>query len=164
MNRLDIGRINEIAPYTVYHDEAKADYYLFETDQKIVYAISFSEEFEIGGCMSYQFSIGNENNSHGSMDMKIRKTIIAIIRNFFELNQNVLLYLCDNSDHREKARAKLFLKWFNDSNAPQRYTIRTSNATIEEQGIYTAIIVENSNPLLQDIIREFNTISATLAK
>ena len=107
MNRLDIGQINRDAPYEVYHDLAKTDYYLFETNQHIVYAISFSEEFEIGGCMSYQFSISNENGSHGSMDTKIRKTIIAIIENFFELNKNVLLYICDNSDHREQARAKL---------------------------------------------------------
>lgn len=164
MNQLDTEHINRFAPYEVYHDADKTDYYLFETEQDIVYAISFSEEFEIGGCMSYQFSIGNENGNHGSMDIKIRQTIIAIIENFFELNKNVLLYICDNSDHREQARAKLFIKWFSDYNAIQHYTIRTANANVEEQGIYAAIIVDNSNPMLMDIIRDFNKMSGTLAK
>ena len=164
MNRLDIGQINRDAPYEVYHDLAKTDYYLFETNQHIVYALSFSEELEIGGCMSYQFSISNENGSHGSMDTKIRKTIIAIIENFFELNKNVLLYICDNSDHREQARAKLFVKWFDEYNGTRHYTIRTANATVEEQGIYAAIIVDNSNPLLADIVSDFNKMSQALAK
>lgn len=148
----------------MYHDVDKTDYYLFETEQKIVYAISFSEEFEIGGCMSYQFSIGNANGSHGSMDIKIRKTIIAIIENFFELNSNVLLYICDNSDHRERARAKLFIRWFNDYNAKQHYTIRTANAKVENQEIYAAIIVDNSNSLLKKIMDEFSKMHKTLSK
>ena len=41
MNKLDIERINEYAPYKV---EVEAGQYIFETDHDILYGVSFDEE------------------------------------------------------------------------------------------------------------------------
>ena len=49
--------------------------YLFATDKGINYTISFTEEFPLGGCMSYQFCIHNDNHIHGSYDDKDSQTI-----------------------------------------------------------------------------------------
>ena len=40
MNKLDIERINEYAPYKV---EVEAGQYIFETDHDILYGVSFDE-------------------------------------------------------------------------------------------------------------------------
>ena len=155
MKELNINNINTSAPYHVYHEQNRMDYYLFQTDQGIVYSVSFSEEFEIGGCMSYQYSIGNKEEIHGTLDIKIRLTCIAIIKEFFKEYQNVLLFICDTSDHREKARNRLFLNWFKEYASPADFIILSAHQQIEEQGWYASIIVSKANPLLESIKEDF---------
>ncbi len=81
MKELSLHHINSKSPYRVICSD-KGDY-LFATDKGINYTISFTEEFPLGGCMSYQFCIHNDNKIHGSYDNKISTTIIAIIEEFF---------------------------------------------------------------------------------
>lgn len=65
MNTLLISRINQKAPYEVKLSR-NGFFYVFQTEQNTSYSISFSEEYEIGGCMGYQFSIDNVDHAHGS--------------------------------------------------------------------------------------------------
>lgn len=153
MKALSLEKINSSAPYQVYG--VNEDSYTFVTEQGVQYAISFIEEFELGGCMSYQFSIHNKNKLHGSYDMNIRQTIIAIIEEFFPENLNVLLYICDTSDNREEARNRLFIQWFKKFADPSHYTICSADTVVEQQGFYTAIIVENRNPKLESIKQDY---------
>lgn len=162
MNSLSLLRINSKSPYKV--DMSKNEcFYIFTTDQGIIYSISFSEEYEIGGCMSYQFSIDNIGGSHGSHDGKIKDTIIAIIEDFFLENQDVLLYICDTSDNREAARNRLFLRWF-EQYSPGRFTICTANSKVEDTEFYMAIIIANDNPQLDSITSDFETTAKALKK
>lgn len=85
----------------------------------------------------------------------MRDTLITIIEQFFAENDNVLLYICDTSDGREEKRNRLFIRWFEEFATPERYTLKTANAIVEGQGFYAAIIVENSNPMLESIISDF---------
>ena len=75
---------------------------------------------------------------------------------------NVLLYICDTSDGREAKRNRLFLNWFYKNAEPNRFTIRTANTTVEGEGFYTAIIVENRNPLLEAVIADFEMTAEAL--
>lgn len=163
MKELSIKSINEKAAYTVYTTTSKQDF-SFLTEQGIQYAISFMEEFEIGGCMSYQFCINNHNKKHGSYDSKVQTTILCIIEEFFAKNSNILLYICDTSDNKEAARNRLFLRWFREYAIPNEYTICTANSQVEGEYYYTAIIIENKNPLKEQIIADFSKISSTLEK
>lgn len=160
MNQLSLQRINSRSPYRVVCSD-KGDF-LFATDKGINYSISFIEEFPLGGCMSYQFCIHNDNHVHGSYDNKISTTIIVIIGEFFLQNLNVLLYLCDTSDNREEGRNRLFIRWFKEYADPRKYTIQSASATIEGQGFYSSIIVENRNPLLNAIKTDFVNSSNAL--
>ena len=45
---------------------------------------------------------------------------------------------------------------------PDRFTIRSASTTIEGQGFYAAIIVENRNPLLTNITADFDKTAVTL--
>jgi len=83
---------------------------------------------------------------------------------FFTEYENVLLYYCDASDHREASRNRLFIRWFEKAANPNRFTIRTTHAQVEGQGIYVAIIVENRNKKLSAITAEFEETAAALNK
>lgn len=162
MNSLSLVRINNKAPYKVSISRNEC-FYVFTTDQGIIYSISFSEEYEIGGCLSYQFSIDNIAREHGSYDGKIKDTIIAIIEDFFLENQDVLLYICDTSDNREAARNRLFLRWF-EQYSLGKFTICTANSKVEDTYFYMAIIIANDNPQKDSVTLDFETTAKALKK
>ena len=159
MKQLCLDRINEIAPYEV---SIEGKEYVFNTINGIRYEVRFFEEQPIGGCETWQFSFAKANEGSTSEDPYVRFTLFAIIDEFFIENEDVLLYVCDTSDSREAARNRLFIRWFKHSAQPDRFTIRSANATIEGQGFYTAIIVENRNPLLTDITADFDKTAVSL--
>lgn len=160
MIKFSLTQIQEKSPYEIVFSEGD---FIFQTDEGIHYSISFSKEDIIfGGCETYQFIIRKIEETHMPHDSKVKATILAIIYEFFRSNSHVLFYICDTSDHREEIRNRLFLTWFEHNAEPERFTIRTANTKIEGEGFYTAIIVENCNPKLQEIIEEFERISQIL--
>jgi hypothetical protein len=159
MNQLSLSCINAKAPYKVSFDGKQ---FLFVTQYGIHYEIRFFDEQPIGGCETWQFSFAKAEETPAPEDPYVRFTLFAIIDEFFVKNVNVMLYICDTSDSREAARNRLFIRWFKQSAQPDRFTIRSANATIEGQGFYAAIIVENSNPLLTDITADFDQTAVTL--
>ena len=154
MIQLPLDIINERTHYYVML--SPKGNYIFETKQGIHYSISFEEETPFGGCCSYQFIIDKIDRVHSPHDPDVEQTILVLIDEFFRAHLNVLLYICDTSDGRESKRNRLFLSWFNKHAQPNRFTIRTAEAFVEGQGFYAAIIVENRNPKLADIIDDFN--------
>lgn len=136
--------------------------YIFETERGIHYSISFEEENPFGGCNTYQFIIDKIDNVHSPHDPQVERTILVIVDEFFRSHMNVLLYICDTSDGREAKRNRLFLNWFYKNAEPNRFTIRTASTTVEGEGFYTAIIVENRNPLLEAVIADFEMTAEAL--
>lgn len=159
MKPFQIDRINKIAPYKV---KVEGKQYVFDTAHGLRYEVRFFEEQPIGGCETWQFSFAKANSEPAAEDPYVRFTLFAIIDEFFLENENVLLYVCDTSDNREAARNRLFIRWFKQSAQPDRFTIRSASTTIEGQGFYAAIIVENRNPLLTDITADFDKTAVTL--
>lgn len=162
MIKFYLTRIQEKSPYEIILSEGD---FIFLTDRNIHYSISFNkEDMMLGGCETYQFILRKIEETHSLYDSKVEATILAIIYEFFRSNQQVLLYICDTSDHREEARNRLFLKWFERNAEPNRFTIRTTYTEIEGEGFYVSIIVENRNPNLKAIICEFEEISQMLTQ
>ena len=102
------------------------------------------------------------DNVRSPHDPNISAITFIIIDEFFTEYENVLLYYCDSTDHREAGRNRLFIRWFEKAANPNRFTIRTTHAIVEGQGIYVAIIVENRNSLLHAITDEFDATAAAL--
>ena len=159
MIQLSLQHINDKSPYKVTPSEDGLD---FITDFGVHYRISFTEESPIGNCDTYQFMLRKVENVHAKHDPKVEATVLAIIDEFFLSNLNVLLYICDTSDGREAKRNRLFLMWFERNAEPNRFTIRTAQANIEEETLYLAIIVENRNSRLQEITEEFDATAEAL--
>lgn len=155
-----ISRILEQAPYDITLSESR---FIFETDSKIHYVISFDkEDMILGGCETYQLILQNVEHIRPPHDPKVQATVLAIIYEFFRSNQKVLLYICDTSDGKEDIRNRLFIHWFEKYAEPGRFTICTAQAKIEDEVVYAAIIVENSNPRFKEITADFEKTAEVL--
>lgn len=156
---LNLDSINAKSPYKVV---IVGKQMVFETRFGLHYEIRFFEEQPIGGCETWQFSFAKAEDKSAPEDPYVRFTLFAVIDEFFTENNNVMLYICDTSDSREAARNRLFIRWFKQSAQPDRFTIRSASTTIEGQGFYAAIIVENRNPLLTNITADFDQTAVML--
>jgi len=156
---LNLDNINSKSPYKVTMEGKQL---VFETRYRLHYEIRFFEEQRIGGCETWQFSFAKAENVSSPEDPYVRFTLFAVIDEFFSENANVMLYICDTSDSREAARNRLFIRWFKESAQHNRFTIRSASTTIEGQGFYAAIIVENRNPLLTNITADFDRTAVLL--
>lgn len=159
MIKLSLGAINDLSPYEVVLTDGDYD---FVTAEGVRYSASFLEDVPLGGCDTYQFGFQKKEDTHSSYDAKVKATLLAIIRQFFVENENVLLYICDTSDGREAKRNRLFLRWFEEFADSVHFTMCAASAIVEGQGFYAAIIVENSNPRLEAILNDFNRSADSL--
>lgn len=159
MINISLEDINRKSPYEITLNNGDFD---FITDTGTRYSVSFLEDVPLGGCDTYQFGFRKREDTRGGYDANVKDTLIAIIEQFFIENEDVLLYICDTSDGREAKRNRLFVRWFEEFATPERFTMKTANATIEGEGFYAAIIVENSNPKLEDIVNDFKQTAETL--
>ena len=155
-----LKRILDNSPYDITLSEVG---FIFLTDNGVHYRVSFDEEdIILGGCKTYQLILQNVEHQRAAHDPKIEATVLAIIDEFFRSNSHVLLYVCDTSDGKEEGRNRLFLRWFERHAKPGRFTIRTAKARVEEESIYVAIIVENTNPNLNAVTADFDATAAAL--
>lgn len=161
MNKISIERINEKSPYEV--KEIK-DGLEFHTPYGVCYRLYFVEELPLGGCETMQFMLNRIGDNDAPYDPNISTITFVIIDEFFTENDDVLLYICDTSDHREAGRNRLFLNWFEKAANPKRFVIRTASATVEDECIYAAIIVQRTNASLQSILDEFDETAQALEK
>lgn len=92
INPLSLDTINIEAPYKVERDEVTGTYD-FVTNSGVHIAVDFEDDFLIQSATSYQLILGNSNQKKSPRDIKLQKTIFAIIEEFFRKNQAALLYM-----------------------------------------------------------------------
>ena len=97
------------------------------------------------------------------LDKRIAATVTNIIKAFLHEKENVVVYICDNSDNREKARFHKFYHWFkeyNDGSIVQlRGVIRAGNINI-----LNALLIHKNNPQLNDFIEAYEIITGIFTK
>lgn len=154
MHAFNLTRLNFYSPYKVWIDNGS---YKFLTDYGVQYRIEFVENNNIWEEeKAYEFGILNENNKNSPNDSKVKATIQCIIEEFFLTNPDILLYQCETGDSRQAMRARLFTRWFNEFDKRDRFCVKVSVLRDEEVDNYIAIIVQKSNPKLNDILRDFD--------
>lgn len=137
----------------------------FVTDSGVEYRVNFMEDYSIWEANAYQFVIINKNGMSSPSDEKLRQTLFVIIEEFFAENPSILLYICETGDGKQAARNRLFMQWFRCYEGSSN--IYFEDAKIESEGIvnYAALIVERSNPDIENIINTFkNAIEILSAK
>ena len=156
MNAPDLNRINAVAPYKVWGNDLL---YRFDTDNGIRYLVNF--ELDVNPYYTaYWFNLTNPDHMKSPGDIKIAKTIICIIEEFFRMNPEVLLYMCSTDKGQQAQRARLFLRWFNGYEQQKRYLIKATEVrSINPDGKpmeeYVALIVPRVHPLLDEIVERF---------
>ena len=158
MNSLNLDNINFHSPYIVGFD-GKA--FIFTTDNTITYRVDFeldSNPF----FTAYWFNLANPQHQKSPGDVKIAQTVICIIEEFFRMNPEVLLYLCSTDNGQQAQRARLFLRWFNGYEQQKRYAIKSydvksTDADGKPIKEYVALIIQRTNPRLEEIIQRFDS-------
>lgn len=147
--------INTYAPYRVESTQHDGEV-TFITDYGVRYLVEFEEDNSLMSFRSYQLVVINANNKKTRRDPKIKATIIAIIENFFKINNSTLLYICETGDQKQHLRSKLFEYWFANYERNLLYTM-LSSSIVDEEGVvnYAAIVLRNDNPNITQIVAEF---------
>ena len=154
MKKLDIERINAVSPYEVSYD--KYDCIRFVTDYNVEYLVEFDDDPN-PYYTAYLFNLTNVHHKTSPGDKKIPLTIISIIEEFFRQNPDILLYMCSTEGDQQAQRARLFLRWFNGAQQREKYVIRAMEVRGEDgRDEYIAMIVQRSNPNLENIIKRYD--------
>jgi len=153
MIELDVNKINQSSPYGVRIQDGK---YWFHTDYDIVYVVEFEAEDVFSPIPAYWFGVVNRSNLPSPNDSKVRATIICIIEEFFRLNPEILLYMCDSADEQQAMRNRLFMRWFNGYEQQKLYVIRTAKVMDDGIETYVAMILHKLNPKLDAILEQFD--------
>lgn len=155
MNTLSCDRINRTAPYRVENGPFRYAY-CFYTDYGVAYSISFIKDDLFISNETVQFIIANLNNRKSPRDMKLRDTIMAIVEEFFRVNESILLYICETGDGKQAMRKRLFDYWLSTYDHKSGFSI-LSSSLVDAEGVwnFASIIVRNDNPRLKEIASEF---------
>ena len=141
----------------------------FTTDNEISYEVRFVPSGYLFGeyidapVDAYEMIIAVADNPTGGRlpaDRLIPSTVRAIFYEFFQRNEQVVIFICDDSDGRQSARARKFTSWFYDD----RPNFIKLDAKIPDAGntIFMSAILKASNPYfseLADLFRSFGSIS-----
>lgn len=158
MVNLDLEIVNKLSPYPVKVRTEKV--YYFKTDFGMLCTIMFMEDYSIWETGAYQFIINNESNTPSPLDTKLRDTVFILIEAFFNVNPEILLYICETGDGKQEFRSRLFVRWFNTYSGREAYILETAEVKDGETNNFAALIVQKSNPKLSKILSEFDeTIS-----
>lgn len=97
------------------------------------------------------------------LDKRIAATIVIIIKTFLDEKENVVVYICDTSDNREKARFHKFTNWFkvyNDGSIIQlKGVIRAGNTNI-----LNALLIHRENKFLNEFIEAYEILTGVYTK
>lgn len=126
------------------------------TDNMAEIFISFEKDDILQSGIVYQFGISNPQRTKSPRDHKVRKTILAIIEEFFNKNKAALLYICETGDGMQKMRSRLFQYWFSIYNEKEEYLFLPQVVYDEEENEnYAALIIRKDNPCFVELVSEF---------
>lgn len=153
-----------------YDFEFQGDYnntYIFETDYKVLYDVKFKPSFYLFeesspfSRFAYELVIAvvEQPNDKVPSDPLIAFTIAAIVKNFFQFKERIILYICETSDRRHKARYRKFSAWFDEFN--DKTLLKIESMIPDKDGItyFNALIIRRDNPEKERIIEAFKKLS-----
>lgn len=162
MHPLNLGYVNRLSPYKVWTENGR-DFYI-ETDYGNLFKVGFMDDYSIWDTGAYQFTINNEHNLPSPNDNKLKLTLFRLIEAFFNANPDILLYICETGDNKQRLRNRLFVRWFNSYGQHQNYVLKTVEVMDGDMANFAALIVQKSNPKLKDILSEFDETISLLQK
>lgn len=152
MRPLNLTRININSPYKVWFEDEE---YRFITDSNILYAMVFDPDI-LFSYPFYWFNLTNRGGIKYPNDLKLQKTIVCVIEEFFMTNQNMLLYMCDTANGQQAMRSRLFVRWFNNYSKNKDFVIRSTIVNDNGEDNFISIIIKRTHPQFKEIIHQFD--------
>jgi len=93
-----------------------------------------------------------------NLDPKVKETVKEIITEFFKTPEDVLIFICDSVDQRQKSRARKFDAWFNQSEniKIEKYDFKTVSDGVE---ILNSLLIHFDHPLKIRIVQEWKELN-----
>jgi Family of unknown function (DUF6169) len=145
--------------------------YSFTTSNGCIYHCYF---FDFGTAFSdypdlapkvFGFNLELQYKPHQNIgfDKRIAETVITILKTFLDDKVNAVVYICDNSDGREKARFHKFTNWFStydDGSIIQlKGVIHAGNTNI-----LNAMLIHKNNPNINRFIEAYEILTGIYTK
>ena len=143
--------------------------YSFVTDQGLRYQLYFLEdtslfkEHPLLKGRAFWFNIENTGGNYDIAveDERIGVTVFEVLFKFFAQQENVVIFVCDSLDNRQRARKRKFDQWFfklNDGSLIKENGIVLS----DEMEYYSGMIVHRNNPYLSKFLEAFRDLHAEM--
>ncbi|WP_148229832.1 DUF6169 family protein [Bacteroides helcogenes] len=106
---------------------------------------------------AYQFAFTEVSDKRSDMDLKVVRTLLAIIEAFFCDNRNIMLFICYDMDNSGGAHSRLFQFWYQKYNRLSRYYMNNNTINIEGFYFYTAMVCRIDHPDFENKVDEYES-------
>lgn len=140
--------------------------YSFTTDANVNYIAFFTlcqiedKEGNTHNVYSFGFEKGGAYNSEkftNKHDLRVKETIIFIVKEFFRLNgSNTLIYFCFSDDKFARHRSITFSKWYKES-LLETVVHHKKSVTFNNTTFYGGALILKENPLRELLIDAINS-------
>lgn len=115
----------------------------------------------------YLFGFSLLNTGVGMMpfDFKIAQTICRILVDFFDNHKNIIIFICDSVDKRERQRNITFSKWFHHFDT--EHLFEKTDKILEydsENRYYLSLVYRKDNPDKELYLDAFFKITSGMEK
>ena len=152
--RLSAENINKKSPYWVIQLDDML--FRFRTKNGITYRVGFQEDKFLKVGNTYNFFITNMDNQNAPRDLDVFKVVSLVLEEFFSQDASVMLYICDPSDHREKARSMLYKRWYENYPRHSELTMRDVEINFSGFIVYSGMIIRNDHPQREQMLAAFD--------
>ena len=138
-------------------------FYEFTTARGIVYVAYFLAMAEYGPAFTNVYTFNFEPRTKvddAPHDERIADTICSIIERIFVNDRNAVIIVCDNTDHHEQGRNRLFQQWYARLNNKSLSKVDKQYQS-EDYDIYSSLLIHLDNPDLEEITFAFNQLAET---
>jgi hypothetical protein len=148
-----------LKPYPTYQEENDNEFF-FITDSGSQYVIYFLETdgyfpdlAYVDAVKLFGFDIVKKSDDSNQFDKRIADTIIISILEFLQKDRNILVYVCSQSDRRQRYRNRLFDQWYKEYNQNRFFK---GDVTFDGD-TFVSFITSRKNPYVGDFNHAFFT-------
>ena len=148
--------------------------YFFQTINKIIYEVIFKpSDYIFEGNKSFkdktfEFSIlvaDNPTDKNPPLDKLIPNTIASIFTDFFDMQDRIVVYICETSDFRAKARNRKFNQWFDVYKGTSFIKVDMPMGQDNQgENYFTAMIIRADNPNINELVQVFRKVISSNQK
>jgi hypothetical protein len=149
-----------LKPYLTFRSKERLSEFIFTTDNGSEYTIYyhetdgyFPELAYVDAVKLFGFDVVKKTDDSNQYDMRIADTIIASIFDFLQDDRNILVYVCSQSDSRQRYRNRLFDQWFREYNQNRYFK---GDITFDGD-TFVSFITSRKNPYMGDFNHAFFT-------